>query len=608
MGDFLLDFRDPETRRRSALQAASLLKFCDDTEARLVERDAWSLVLARADGFNLWGPCERSSPAGNIFVALAGRIALDEPEWEAAGKVEAAGGLACKAILRKYELGGVAALGTLNGNFVAFVHDGQKNQFHLVTDRCGMLLAYGQACSGESLVFGSHPDVLAAVVGESQNWDRTSLAEFLMTSRVSFPYTYYRNIRALEPGCILSLDFQKGRPAQQSQDKYFRFDFKIDPAASEDVLADELAAAFKQAVRRRTLPLFGRTGVGLSGGLDSRAILSTVDLRSQAVAFTLFDKENAEFRTAKAIAEACRVPLLPIQRDFEFYGRSAESGVRASAGTGCITCNHFLSARERLKEAGITNLLTGCYCDYMFKGLAFNRHENRLSCTDELNSFRFEFYDSFHWLKPPFLEDVMARLKAQFPESAQDRLSEQDWLEVERKRTFPLAYEQDLAQRVIPQRVMPWYVPVVDNDLIDVYLKIPARFKLNSSIFKKMLLSLCPANVLAIPDSNTNTAIGAVWPQYALNRYWSSIRNQIEAKVLSRMATSGSWPNWRHYLSHTQTIGPLWNRSNPVAKEVFTSILGRDPFARRLGEYASDEPILFQRLLTQKLWLDQRCS
>jgi hypothetical protein len=200
----------------------------------------------------------------------------------------------------------------------------------------------------------------------------------------------------------------------------------------------------------------------------------------------------------------------------------------------------------------------------------------------------------------------MERLNTRFPEANKGQLGEEEWLQVECKRTFPLAYEQDLAQRVIPQRLMPWFVPLVDNDLIDVYLRIPARFKLNSSIFKKMLIAVCPPNVLAIKDSNTNTAITASGPQYVLNRYWSSMRNRIEEKVMPRMATSGSWPNWRHYLRHSQTLGPLWKRPNPEAQTLFASILGTDAFAKSLGQYAADEPVLFQRLLTQKIWLDQR--
>lgn len=606
MGDFLLDFRDAADRRQTASRASSLLKFTDDARVQTIERGSFLLVLTSVDDAGLWAPFESRSADGAILVALAGRVALEEEEWDEASKVEGQGGLACKAISAKYRQGGLGGLGTLNGNFVVFIHDERKRKFFVITDRCGMFLAYWKGASSKSLVFSSHPDALADISGESQRLDVASLAEFLMTSRLSFPYTYYKNICALDPGCIFSINLQHEPAVYESQSRYFELAFKIDCDADEDQLAERLSKAFKNAVRRRTLPLFGCTGIGLSGGLDSRAILSAVDPRAQTRAFSLFDEENAEFSTAKAIADACRVEMVPIKRDFDYYADSAELGVRVSGGTGCITCNHFLGARDRLKEAGITNILTGCYCDYLFKGLAFNRREHLFSRSEGLNGFQFEYYDSFHWLETPWREEVMARLKTRFPESTMPRLSETDWLEVERKRTFPLAYEQDLAQRVIPQRLMPWFVPAVDNDLIDAYLSIPTRFKLNGSVFRKMLPLICRAEICSIPDNNTGSRLNAAWPTYALARCTSALRNRFTERFQSGMATLGSWPNWRYYLRHSKKFDALWHKPNDAAREIFLSILGKDPYQKDIRYYASEDLALFQRLVTQKLWLDQR--
>jgi asparagine synthase (glutamine-hydrolysing) len=608
MSDFLLDFRSVDQRREAAHQAASLLKFCHDTRVETVENDSFTLVLTRVDELGLWGPYEYRSDQGNLLITLAGRIALDERQWDAARKITGPGGLACKAIFQMYRQGGVNSLGALNGNFLVLIHDQPAGKFFLVTDRCGMYLAYGRDRLDRSLVFCSHPDVLASVLGESQAWDKVSLAEFLMTSRLTFPYTYYQNIRGIEPGFIYTINLQHGAAAYESKRRYFDFNFKIEPQITEWNLAEELASAFKNAVRRRTLPLLGRVGVALSGGLDSRAVLSAAGHDDHIQAFCLFDEPNAEYRVAKAIADACGVKLIPVKRDFEYYGNSAELGVRISGGTGCITCNHFLGIRNRLKELGIQSLLTGCYCDYLLKGLALNTAERMVSRTRRLAGFQFEFYDPFSRIAHPYREEVAARLAALFPEATQGRLSEQDWLNVERKRIFPLAYEQDLAQRVIPQRVMPWYLLIVDNDIIETYLKMPSRYKLNASVFKKILTFLDAGKLCAIPDSNTGAPVNASWPSQAWHRYRSSIRNRIDGRFARRMATPGSWPNWRFYLQHSKVIEQLWTRPNPAARTVFTEILGQDPYRKSIQEYAGSDLVLFLRLLTQKLWFDQRIA
>src|SRR5437016_3927655 len=107
MADFLLDFRAADQRRQSVARGASLLKFSDDTQVQILEREAFCLIVSRVDGFELWGPHEAASAAGKILVALAGRIALDEKEWDEARKVAGDGGLACKAILQRYQRHGV---------------------------------------------------------------------------------------------------------------------------------------------------------------------------------------------------------------------------------------------------------------------------------------------------------------------------------------------------------------------------------------------------------------------------------------------------------------------------------------------------------------------
>ena len=315
MSDFLLDFRDAEARHQAVCAAIPALQLCADTQVQTFERDSFSLVMSRVDDLHLWGPYEWSLGKEKGLVALVGRVAFDEPQWNAVRKVEGPGGLACKAICDLYRHGGTAALGNLNGNFAVLVYDPQNYSLHLVTDRCGMCPVYGKEGADKPLVYGSHPDVVAAALGESQNWDTTSLAEFLMTSRVTFPYTYYRDLRALQPGHIQTFSFRNGAAAFGPRHQYFDFDFKIDPRACEWDLAEELSSAFKRAVARRTLPLLGRVGVGLSGGLDSRVLLAAAGSHEHIRAFTLFDEENAEFRVARSIAEACDVELSPIQRD-----------------------------------------------------------------------------------------------------------------------------------------------------------------------------------------------------------------------------------------------------------------------------------------------------
>ena len=604
MGDFYLDFRPTELRKSAVLKAAELLRFCDDTRIRIFERDKFSLVLTSVDQPELWDSFE--SQDGNFLVGAIGRPAFDAPQWHNGQRLPGSGGLSNKIILDQFEQEGPDALKRLNGHFAVFIFDAKKQTARLASDRFGMCIVYGLDQDSPS-VFSSHPDVLAALTGQSSDLDRTSMAEFLMTGRVTFPNSYYSRIKALGTGSLHTFDLSRdGTPARKSE-QFFKFDFQIDSEVGEPELADRLAVAFQKAVRRRTLPLFGTIGLGLSGGLDSRAILSAIESPAQVRAFTLFDEENDEFKTATEIAKACGVKLTSIRRDPEHYGSWAGSGVRISGATGCIRSNHYLAARKHLQELGIQNLLTGCYCDYIFKGLALNTSESKFLRIQQLNGFNIEHYLPHYWPNTAEQKNVRDRLSQNFPGN-HTRLDEAEWLAVEQRRAFPFAYEGDSAMRLIPLRVIPWYLPIADNDLLAAYLRIPPRYKLNSSIFRKMLGRICSPAVLGIPDNNTGARVLAGTLERAGHRYRTALQNRIEKRLRPRIAERGSWPNWEFYVHHSPVVAQTWSNPGEETRGIFSAILGEDPFVRPITSYRGRTVELFSRIWTLKLWMEQRCG
>jgi asparagine synthase (glutamine-hydrolysing) len=425
-----------------------------------------------------------------------------------------------------------------------------------------------------------------------------------MTGSVTFPYTYFGNIHALETGSLHTFCFAETGVIRKST-RYFHFDFQIDERSTEADLAAELAHCFKKAVSERTHPFLGTAAVALSGGLDSRAILSSVPPGGNIAAFTLYDKLNPEVRAAQRIAGCCGVPLKLHQRDLEYYGRSFEVGVRVSGGVGSMASNHFLGVREEVRSSGIKNILTGCYCDYLFKGLAYNSAEHGPLRSQHLTRFQFDFYRPHFEISERYSRMVEERLEIRFPEFQKPRLTEADWLRVEQKRTFPLAYEGDLAQRTIPQRVLPWYPPLVDRNLLSMYLKIPPRYKLNASIFRKMLTYLCPEEMMAIPDSNNGAPVQAGPVRLLAHRVVPAALNRIPSKAVPQLATRGSWQNRDYYVQNSQSIRTLWNRNHDHTGEILSEILGANLYRRDLKDYRGPRSQFLLRLLTIKLWLAQ---
>ncbi len=519
--------------------------------------------------------------------------------------MEGPGGLACKCISSLYRKGGIAELERLSGNFVAVVFDHLARQLFIVTDRWGLFPAFRFDGGKGRLVYGSHPDALADAIEESRNWDLTSFAEFVLTGKLSPPFTYYQKIQSLPAGSTTTVAFLgEGRLSEKNR-SYFQFQFDPQPEQQLQGLAEQFAAAFKQAVARRTWPVLGRCAVALSGGLDSRTVLCAAPQRENLITFSCFDEENRESRIAGAIAREAGARFVPLKRRFDYYGESAALGVKISAGMGCIASNHFLGFRQELRELGVENLLTGCYCDYLFKGLALNRQVNRLTTRERLAPFGFS-YDFGHFSSDTDLgARVGNRLEGIFPPEVRRCQNESGVLEVERRRVFPLLYEEDNAERTIPQRVMGWYVPIAQGELLDVALKMSCSMKLNRRLFVEMVARVCGERVCAIPDANTGAPVGApVWRE-AMSVHTRRLAG-LAAKLKLSNATNGSWLNWTHYARHSAVVKALWSSPTADALDVFALVLGKDGFSGDINAYGGCRVYLFLQLLTLKLWFDQR--
>ncbi len=600
MSEFFLDFRVRADRNpqliRNQLQDNGAYTFTE------FDLEKFLLVVARSDDPNIWSPFREIE--SNVIVALVGRIAFDEETWREAEQLRGEGGLACKALYCLYRKGSQDALASLNGNFVAVVSDPKNQCIFVVTDRAGAMPIFrNKAAGGVGPTLSSHPDLLASATGKSSDLDTASFAEFLSTGRLSFPFTYYRSIEGVPSGSILKYDFANN--GSLTQRRYF--DFNYAPSSRGELfLAERLCNAFQKSIKKRTNPRFGATAVALSGGLDSRTILACCPKSSLITCVSFFDSENYEHKVAKSIAAALGFEFIPLRREFDHYGKSAAQAVRVSGAMGSLANNHFLNFQKKFEELGISNILTGFYCDYLFKGLPQDVVRHRVFRTERLKPFSLQSYRPLSRFNTRLGNEAWHRFEGSFPVSIRDYGDANNRLRVENIRTFPLAYEPDNMQSIVAQKTLPWFLPIADNDIIDVYLQIPASMKPNAAMYTKMVKLATGQALAEIPDTNTGAPVGAGPIRRTFGVYTNALKDRFKRMVKSEIATSGSWPNWCFYVTNSQIVRELWERDNAVAVGLFSEILGYDPYLKTLSDWADRDLELFLRLLTLKIWLDVR--
>ena len=193
------------------------------------------------------------------------------------------------------------------GMFAFAVWDRQTSTLTLARDRIGEKpLYYGW--QGGSFLFGSELKALRAHPAFHAEIDRDALCLYLRHNYIPAPYSIYKGIAKLRPGCLLTVSLQKRVPdvvtywsgAQVAESGVANV---FTGSATQAV--DELETLLKDAVRQQMMsdvPL----GAFLSGGIDSSTVVALMQAQSSrpVKTFTIgFNEEGYnEAVHAKAVA------------------------------------------------------------------------------------------------------------------------------------------------------------------------------------------------------------------------------------------------------------------------------------------------------------------
>jgi asparagine synthase (glutamine-hydrolysing) len=207
------------------------------------------------------------------------------------------------------------------GMFALALWDTAERRLYLARDRFGEKpLYYGW--TAQAMLFGSELAALRRYPGFVGQVDPDVLALYAQYMAVPAPYSIYRHIYKLEPGCLLELpsagaaSVPTSAPFAPTRDGHLvieRYWSLADVAArgAADVITDEhdalerLEVLLSDAVRRQSIadvPL----GAFLSGGVDSSAIVALMTAQSarKVKTFTIGFAESAfnEAEHAEAVA------------------------------------------------------------------------------------------------------------------------------------------------------------------------------------------------------------------------------------------------------------------------------------------------------------------
>lgn len=565
-------------------------------------------AVARVDDPKMWFPAE--NPISRRAVLLGGRIALSASEWDAAERMPLRGGLAARHLLDKWDKAKSGELPAFNGAGVAVFLDPGANIGYVRTDRIGWAPIFATIGDGP-LIIGTHPDSIAATLADldcRSPIDNITMAEFLRTGTATHPHTYYRNINQLDAAALYKFDLSGSAKSLKLVDTYWKPSTLQGKApASRGEFIEALTHGLRKAGQLRSSARMGRPVVLLSAGADSRGILCALSNPPKAHTYTYYDEPNPELIGAKKIADAAGTPHTSLQRPTDYYISNAQETVRLSGGMWGLESGHHTGFVDEIwSTPNFGTLLTGCYADYLFKGVALNTTPKTFLGKNlplaNLATMNDNFYLPYSKISEELSSEVSERIMTRYGEC----FASKNWYELQWRRLSPISREGDACGRLAFWRQLPIDPILADNNVLDAYGMQSIQDKLSGIAFGMAIANVTGPSIASIPNNNYGAPVGTgahkrvtAFLLASLRRKARDVLGQKKSYSPSGVATAGSWPNFQAVLRNNEEAREWFQE---LRRDNYYGLLSPDRTTWSYDNFVERDISQLMRLLTLHIW------
>lgn len=386
-----------------------------------------------------------------------------------------------RRIYERWVQGRLACERDISGPFLLVFIDKEARRIWCVTD---MMMYVPVYCYSDEagVVIGTHVDSVARAAGVEDSRDWVSLADFVLSGTVVYPYTSYAGITQFQPAAEYCMDIAPdGQTTILCPSVYWLPSERVAFRSISDA-ATALRGALEDYVYRITQSMT-HVALLISGGEDSRAVAGLLPRRLRRDAHCLIESYNSEAELADCVASAYGMSFRVTFRNVTHY---VDYLPRMATMVG--SCNQYIHAHsvglvEKTGLPAYDAVFGGLLSDSLLKAMEARTlqwahrpplipelplHGETRSRRPHSGIFRKEIIDEITRRRLEHAERV-CRLR---PRSAQE------WYAL-----WPMSMRKGLPSMWTNRRLMPIYEPFSASEVIKVAAGVPTRWKLNRRLF-----------------------------------------------------------------------------------------------------------------------------
>lgn len=400
-----------------------------------------------------------------------------------------------------YEEAGDAFVQGLNGNFVLVLWDNRRRRLIIANDRYGLSPLYTAQFQGRHY-WASSPKALLADPAFPRKTSLAAMADFFCLSIPQGDATIIDGVQEEKPASLIVC-----QDGMVNRRRYWEFSLQEDETGvPAEEYRDELTRLLRQSAKRRQTNGL-RIGVLLSGGLDSRIVLSMLD-RSSVKTFTFGRPGSSDAVFADAVARVAHVPHSFLEIRPDYLRHYAAVGIERTADL--LNCNqyHGISVYDEIaRHADV--LITGSSGEDVFghyrrdpkdevwsEGFTIDRYYDMKSTVAEEDLAEIMLPSFFKQMKGLARERFRADLEFYNSRHVPNMLDRWSVCQQQRRlyNRLSLLFPDGLGYR-------PFFF---DNDLMEFVGTIPPSLRWGEkSVYRAALLHAAP-ELAALPATTTN--------------------------------------------------------------------------------------------------------
>src|SRR5699024_2444535 len=430
----------------------------------------------------------------------------------------------------------------LSGPFTILLINKKTSLITAVTDLMGFIPVYSCLNQGE-VYLGTHVDALAKATGENGSYDSVSLADFILTDVVTFPYTVYSALRQEVPGS--ELDFSVGH---KKQTRTYWLPIENNPYNNIDEAADALRHGIKRYIDTVTEKM-PRLAQFISAGEDSRALSGLLPPTKPRDAYIFLDHMNREGKIAKKVASAYDAKFHVGYRDsLHYLDIVPEASTLVGLGHQ-YSHAHSLGFDKEFKLSDYDAVFGGYLADSLLKGAYVPklRGSGRFPFLPDIVVNRSPIMACFRKSGMPIKEDLKKEIEARKKEHF-------DWIKELRPNSvnewfmlYPASMRITIPNFYSTRRLFKSYEPFLSHEIVKGAAKIPINWKLNRKVFHRVMRPYLKKSQW-IFHADGRLPYYPWWFNAPIQAYiW--LTRQLKKRMGARERNQGPWGDWKTVFS-----------------------------------------------------------